>query len=88
MISQLDADIPDPFRHAAILVDLWLGRRESAYFEMKMSGTAKTEPPGSEPSEFERFTGALRKILSVKKTDLDLHKPIRPRNAKRKKSTS
>jgi hypothetical protein len=47
----------------------------------------KIEPPGSEPSEFERFTGALRKIMSVRKSDLDLHKPIRPRkNAKRKKS--
>jgi len=54
-----------------------------------MSGTAKAEPPGSEPSEFQRFTGALRKIMSVKKSDLDLHKPIRPRaNAKRKRSKS
>lgn len=58
---------------------------EGAYGEVKMSGTAKAEPPGSEPSEFQRFTGALRKILSVKKSDLDLHKPIRPRKAKRKK---
>jgi len=42
----------------------------------------------SESSEFERFTGALRKILSVKKSDLDLHKPLRPRKAKQKKTTS
>ena len=54
-----------------------------------MSRAAKSEPPGSQPSEFERFTGALRKILSVKKSDLDLHKPIRPRtNAKRKRTTN
>jgi hypothetical protein len=53
-----------------------------------MSGTVKAEPRGSEPSEFERFTGALRKILSVKKSDLDLHKPIRPRKAKRKRTTN
>jgi len=52
-----------------------------------MSSVAKIEPASSQPSEFERFTGALRKILSVKKSDLDLHKPIRPRtNAKRKKT--
>lgn len=56
---------------------------------MKSPVTAKTEPPGSQPSEFERFTTALRKILSVRKSDLDLHKPIRPRtNAKRKNSMS
>jgi hypothetical protein len=49
----------------------------------------KSEPASSQPSEFENFTNALRKILSVKKSDLDLHKPIRPRkNAKRKKSAS
>lgn len=50
-----------------------------------MSDAAKTEPASIQPSEFERFTGALRKILSVKKSDLDLHKPIRPR---KKKATS
>lgn len=44
-----------------------------------MSSVAKTEPASSQPSEFGRFTNALRKILSVKKSDLDLHKPIRPR---------
>jgi hypothetical protein len=53
-----------------------------------MSSEMKSEPASSQPSEFERFTGALRKILSVKKSDLDLHKPIRPRKAKRKKTTS
>ena len=37
--------------------------------------TAKIELPGSEPSEFERFTGALRKILSVRKSDLDFDSP-------------
>jgi hypothetical protein len=54
-----------------------------------MSREMKAEPASSQPSEFGRFTAALRKILSVRKADLDLHKPIRPRkNAKRKKSTS
>jgi hypothetical protein len=54
-----------------------------------MSREMKSEPASSQPSEFDRFTGALRKILSVKKSDLDLHKPIRPRaSAKRKKTTS
>ncbi len=55
-----------------------------------MSRAAKSEPASSQPSEFERFTGALKKILSVKKSDLDIHKPIRPRtkSAGRKKSTS
>ncbi len=49
----------------------------------------RVEDVSSQPSEFERFTGALRKILSVKKSDLGLYKPIRPRTkAKRKKSTS
>lgn len=65
-----------------------LGRRESAYFEVRMSNRAKTEPASSQPSEFENFTSALRKILSVKKSDLDLHKPIRPRKAKRKGITN
>ncbi len=53
-----------------------------------MSRAAKSEPASSQPSEFENFTSALRTILSIKKSDLDLHKPIRPRKAKRKKSTS
>jgi hypothetical protein len=54
-----------------------------------MSKQPVIEPASGGTSEFERFTGALRKILSVKKSDLDLHKPIRPRaSAKRKKTTS
>jgi hypothetical protein len=73
--------LPFPVSHAK----LTSGTRVA----MKSKGVAKNEPSGREPSEFERFTGALQKILSVRKSDLDLHKPIRPRkNAKRKKSTS
>jgi len=54
-----------------------------------MSREMNSEPASSQPSELQRFTSALRKILSVKKSDLDLHKPIRPRKgAKRKKSRS
>lgn len=54
-----------------------------------MANAAKTEPASSQPSEFQNFTSALRKILSVKKSDLDLHKPIRPRvNASKKKTKS
>lgn len=45
-----------------------------------MSKAEKCEPASSQPSEFERFTAGLKKILSVRKSDLDLHKPIRPRN--------
>lgn len=48
-----------------------------------------SEPEGRQASEFENFTQGLRKILSVKKSDLDLHKPIRPRKgAKQEKATS
>ena len=46
---------------------------------MKSKSAAQNEPSGREPSEFERFTEGLRKVLSVRKSDLDLHKPIRPR---------
>ena len=57
--------------------------------QVQMSRAMKSEPASRQTSEFERFTGALRKILSVKKSDLDLHKPIRPRKAaKRNKSRS
>jgi len=52
-----------------------------------MSREMNLEPASSQPSEFDRFTGALRKILSVKKSDLDLHKPIRPRKAKQSKKS-
>ncbi len=40
---------------------------------------AKIEPESRQTSEFDRFTAGLKKILSVRKSDLDLHKPIRPR---------
>lgn len=54
-----------------------------------MAKAAKTEPESRQAGEFELFTAGLKKILSVRKSDLDLHKPIRPRTgAGRKKSTS
>lgn len=40
---------------------------------------AKNEPKTGQGTEFERFTTALQKIVSVKKADLGLHQPIRPR---------
>jgi len=43
----------------------------------KSGSSAKSEPVGS---EFQNFTDAVKKIMSVSKADLDLHKPIRPRN--------
>ena len=45
----------------------------------------KSEPASVQPSEFERFTQALRKIVSVRKSDLDLHKPIKPRRLSKPK---
>jgi hypothetical protein len=56
-----------------------------------MPDSLSKQPPEmseSQPSELQSFTSALRHILSVKKSDLDLHKPIRPRKGKQKKSTS
>jgi hypothetical protein len=54
-----------------------------------MAKAENSEPSSRQASEFDRFTAGLRKILSVRKSDLDLHKPIRPRNdAARKKSKS
>lgn len=56
---------------------------------MKSKSAASSEPQSRQATEFERFTEGLKKILSVRKSDLDLHKPIRPRTgAKRKKTTS
>lgn len=50
-------------------------------FEMKpKSKPAKSEPGGSQPSEFENFANAVRTIMAVPKTAIDPHKPIRPRN--------
>lgn len=43
------------------------------------SKDASGEPDSGQASEFERFTAGLKKILSVRKSELDLHKPIRPR---------
>lgn len=58
-------------------------------YRMKSKSAAIPEPDSLQATEFERFTSGLKKILSVRKSDLDLHKPIRPRtSAKRKKSTS
>lgn len=47
-----------------------------------MAKAEKNEPHSRQASEFELFTSGLRKILSVRKSDLDLHKPIRPRAPK------
>lgn len=47
-----------------------------------MAEAKKSEPPAG--TEFENFTRALKKILSVRKSDLDLHKPIRPRKQAKK----
>jgi hypothetical protein len=56
---------------------------------MKSKSAAKSEPQSRQATEFDRFTEGLKTILSVRKSDLDLHKPIRPRTtAKRKKTTS
>jgi len=56
---------------------------------MKSKSAARIEPQSRQATEFERFTEGLKTILSVRKSDLDLHKPIRPRvTAKRKKSMS
>lgn len=56
---------------------------------MKSKSAASIEPQSRQATEFERFTEGLRKILSVRQSDLDLHKPIRRRTgAKRKKSKS
>lgn len=44
-----------------------------------MARAEKNEPSSRQASEFELFTAGLKTILSVRKSDLDLHKPIRPR---------
>jgi len=55
---------------------------------MKSDGASKESGAG-QATEYQHFTEGLRKILSVRKSDLDLHKPIRPRtNAKPKKAKS
>ena len=41
---------------------------------MKSKSVDEIEPSGREPFEFKRMTGAVRKIVSVRKFDLDLHK--------------
>jgi len=46
-----------------------------------MSKAENSEPGSRQASEFDRFTAGLKKILSVRKSDLDLHKPIRPRSS-------
>jgi len=56
---------------------------------MKSKSAARNESQSGQATEFERFTEGLKTILSVRKSDLDLHKPIRPRTgARRKKSMS
>lgn len=47
-----------------------------------MARAEKNEPSSRQASEFDLFTAGLKKILSVRKSDLDLHKPIRPRAPK------
>lgn len=46
------------------------------------SKDASNEPQSRQATEFDRFTEGLKKILSVRKSDLDLHQPIRPRSPK------
>ena len=45
--------------------------------------SSPSDSDGTKPTELENFTRALRQILSVRKADLDLHKPMRPRKPKR-----
>lgn len=48
----------------------------------RQSEASKLKPAGREPTEFENFTRALKQIFSVKKSDLDIHKPIYARKKK------
>lgn len=43
----------------------------------------ETPVAGQPASEFDNFKRLLKQVLSVKKSDIDVHKPVRPRKAKR-----